>query len=299
MMARSVTLKKPRRPAKTAEQRRAEVAELIAKRDAQLEKLRTDGGWRQFLSVLVPLRRLSLGNTLLVLAARPDATEVWGWQQWIQRGRKVRPEEAKNWIGISAPWTRRRTETDPVTGEETERTWQDFLRVRVYDVAQTEPIEGAETATAPAAAIDCGGDPAQVFAVLSHYLSSIGWRVSVEPTGSAALGYTTNEGRRVVVAPQNALEQTLTLIHEAGHIACGHMEQDHGEYRAHRGRYEVEAESVAFALGAMLGLGEHLSQIVYIAGWAERAEVDVLTATAEQVSTAVHHLADALLGPVT
>lgn len=299
-MARSTTLRKrPSRPAKTAEQRHAEVAELIAKRDAMVEQLRTEGGWRQFLSAVVPLRRLSWGNLLLVLAARPGATEVWGWKQWIERGRKVRPEEAKNWIGILAPWTKRWTEVDPVTGDEVERARHTFFRVRVYDISQTDPIEGAETALA-AASVDCGGDPAQVFALLSHQLAADGWAVSVEPTRDGSLGFTTKvPHRRVVIAPQAIVDQALTLLHEAGHIEGGHVDQDYAEYLAHRGRYEVEAESVAFVLGSMLGLGEHLSQIVYIASWAETAEADVLAATVERIVASVHHLADALIGPTS
>ena len=299
-MARSTTLRKrPGRPAKTAEQRHAEVAELIAKRDAQVEQLRTEGGWRQFLSAVVPLRRLSWGNLLLVLAARPDATEVWGWKQWIERGRKVRSEEAKNWIGILAPWISRWTETDPDTGDEVERTRHTFFRVRVYDIAQTDPIEDARTVPA-ASSLDCDGDPAQVFALLSHQLAADGWSVSVEPTRDGSQGFATKAPhRRVVIAPQAELDQALTLIHEAGHIVGGHVDEDYAEYLAHRGRYEVEAESVAFVLGSMLGLGEHLSQIVYIASWAEAAEADVLTATVELVAASVHHLADSLLGPVT
>lgn len=300
-MARSTrSMKTSRRSAKTPEQRRAEVAELIARRDAQVEKLRTEGGWRQFISSVVPLRRHSFGNLMLILAARADATECRGWQQWIERGRKVRPEEAKNWIGILAPWTKRWTETDPATGDEVERVRQTFFRVRVYDISQTDPINGAVVQSSGAVAVDLEGDPAQVFALVSHHLSADGWTVTREPTGNGSDGYTAQAGQRVVIDPrQSGLDQALTLIHEAGHVELGHLKQDYSEYVAHRGRCEVEAESVAYVLGAMLGLGEHLSQIAYITDWAVTADADVLTATAEHVTETVHRLAEALLGPAS
>lgn len=299
-MTRSTKAPRRQRSTKTPEQRRAEVAELIARRDAQVEQLRTEGGWHRFITSVVPLRRHSFSNLMLILAARPDATECRGWKQWIERGRKVRPEEAKNWIGILAPWTKRWTETDPLTGDEVERVRQTFFRVRVYDVSQTDPIEGATVAPSAAVSVDLEGDPAQVFALVSHHLASAGWNISREPTGNGSDGYTSPVGRRVVVDPrQSGLDQALTLIHEAGHVELGHVEQDHSEYIAHRGRFEVEAESVAYVLGAMLGLGEHMSQIAYITGWAMKAETDVLAITAEHVSETVRRLADALLGPAS
>lgn len=287
-----------RRSTKTPEERRAEIAELIARRDAQVEQLRTSGGWERFLSAVVPLRRFSWGNLLLILAARPDATDCRGWAQWIERGRKVRPEEAKNWIGILAPWTKRWAETDPETGEEVERSRLSWLRVRVYDIAQTDPIDGAQPAAVLEPASVGLADPVEVFAVVGHHLAQGGWSVTREVPEHGAMGYTVAVGRRVVVSPEvGELDQALTLIHEAGHIELGHMEEAYSEYLAHRGRYEVEAESVAYVLGAILGLGEHLSQIAYIIGWAEQAESDVLATTCEHITEAVHRLANALLGP--
>lgn len=82
-------------------------------------------------------------------------------------------------------------------------------------------------------------------------------------------------------------------MHEAAHIALGHVE-DLAEYVEHRGRYEVEAESVAYVLAGMLGIDSAAYSVGYVAGWAERAEGDVIRDSATRVLAAVHSLAEAL-----
>ena len=57
----------------------------------------------------------------------------------------------------------------------------------------------------------------------------------------------------------------------------------------------AEAESTAYAAGALLGLDTSSWSIGYVAGWSN-ADVDLIRSTAGNVLRAVNTIADALLG---
>ena len=141
-----------------------------------------------------------------------------------------------------------------------------------------------------------GEDEGGILARVVDHLTASGAVVEISPL-TAANGYTApaSEGPiRVVIADHlSPAHQAKTALHEAAHIALGHVE-DLAEYVEHRGRYEVEAESVAYVLAGMLGLDSTAYSVGYVAGWAERAEADVIRDSATRVLAAVHALADAL-----
>lgn len=75
----------------------------------------------------------------------------------------------------------------------------------------------------------------------------------------------------VISADSSDHAQTSTMAHEIGHIMCGHLDgdkRDYGNYE-HRGQMEVEAESVAYALGRDYGLDMGNKSFAYLKGWAK------------------------------
>jgi hypothetical protein len=82
------------------------------------------------------------------------------------------------------------------------------------------------------------------------------------------------------------------LLHEAAHAVL-HADVDAFEYQAHRGICEMEAESVACVLAALLGLDLDASSISYIAGWSHAGPA-VLSQTATNVLRAVSAIATGL-----
>jgi len=81
---------------------------------------------------------LSPYNMCLVLYQMGEATLVGGYNQWLNVGRQVRRGERS--ICIFAPSNRKRTvEKD---GEEITVDRVNFRLVPVFDVSQTDPIEG-------------------------------------------------------------------------------------------------------------------------------------------------------------
>jgi hypothetical protein len=92
--------------------------------------------------VTVEGRALSLHNSCLVAAQKPDATILGGFGQWIKAGRVVRKGE--HGVMIWAP-TMRRTDTLSPDAEQASDTMTTrragFIMVTVFDVSQTDPSE--------------------------------------------------------------------------------------------------------------------------------------------------------------
>ena len=169
-----------------------------------------------------------------------------------------------------------------------------YPMLSVFDIAQTDRTDpNAADPVALAQQLE-GEDPAGIAAAVTDYLTAAGWTVTSEVLPGSANGYTTTDGtRRVVIDADLSPAQTAkTALHEAAHVLL-HADEEPGEYAAHRGIKETEAESVAYVLAGLLGLNTAAYSIGYVAGWAD-GDPDTIRATAARVLSAVHTLADAL-----
>lgn len=106
-------------------------------------------------AMLAGLGRYSPGNVVLILMQLPTATDVAGFHAWKKRGRKVRKGERGLWIwagftpkgkdqGATGSQDDKKGASE--AGGKAPRTL--FRPTCVFDVSQTEPIEGAEQAPA-------------------------------------------------------------------------------------------------------------------------------------------------------
>lgn len=77
-------------------------------------------------------------------------------------------------------------------------------------------------------------------------------------------------GRNLAINPV-AAHPTKTLLHEMAHIVGGHTAPERvGEYRQHRGRFELEAEAPAYLVSKELAIDDpaaDASSRGYIQGW--------------------------------
>jgi antirestriction protein ArdC len=230
----------------------------------------------------------------LILSQKPEATQVAGFRAWQQRGRQVR--KGQKAIRIYGYSSRTVTETDPDTGDEETRKVPTFPILSVFDHSQTDPIEG-HPQPEEIAQLLTGADPDAIYDRVAAIMTARGWTVTREAIASSANGYTTTDGshRIVVDAALEPAAAAKTMIHEAAHALMHAPDLIGPEARRdlHRGRMEVEAESVAYVLAGMLGLDTSAYSVGYIAGWAA-GDLEQVTATANAVLTAVHELADAL-----
>ncbi|WP_441787083.1 ArdC-like ssDNA-binding domain-containing protein [Leifsonia sp. 2MCAF36] len=274
----------------SVEQRNAQAEALHASIIDQVQQLADSGQWRKFLDFARSFHSYSLNNLLLILAQNPDATMVAGFRQWQAKGRQVRKGETS--IKIFGYSTKKTTRTDAENStEQEERTVHYFPVLSVFDISQTDPIEGVPTQENPVQALT-GDHDHGVLDPLTAHLGGNGWSVTQE-TLAHANGYTDPDRRTVVLGRNLAPEQAAkTLIHEAAHIQLGHTD-NLDEYRQHRGRMEVEAESVAYIVAGLCGFDTSAYSIGYITGWAHQ-DVDLIRETASRVLNATQAIADVI-----
>lgn len=274
------------------EERKAAAEQLHRTLLEQVEKLATSEGWQAMLAFAATARTRSINNMLLVLAQLPTATRVEGFKRWQELGRQVRAgEKALKIFGYS---TRRHAVTDEETGEESVQRSAYFPMLSVFDISQTDPISGEELPDHTQALT--GDDLNGIFERTAAVMRGRGWTVTIGSTGSPDInGYATTDGTRQIVIGDHLApaQRAKTMLHEAAHATL-HADDPSGDSRDHRGVIETEAESVAFVLGAMLGLDTSGYSIGYVAGWSG-GKPELLRSTAANVMRAVTSLGDELL----
>ena len=267
---------------RSAADRQAEAEALHASIMEQVQRIADTGQWRKFLKFARSFHTYSLNNLLLILAQSPEATMVAGFRQWQAKGRQVRRGEKS--IKIFGYSEKTLEQTDDAPDEH--RVLRYFPVLSVFDVAQTDPIDGAEAIPVDPTRRLVGEDDHGVIPPLTSHLESHGWTIHRAPLSSAS-GYTDPESHRVTLADSLSTEHAAkTLIHEAAHIELHHID-DVEEYGAHRGRMEVEAESVAFIVAGLTGFDTSAYSIGYITGWADE-NTNVIRDTAARVLKTAH-----------
>lgn len=281
--------RRPTRARKTPEQRREEAEALHEQLTTQIATLVDGENWKAWLRLTRTMRRRSFSNQMLILSQ--GGTFALGFRQWETLGRHV--VKGSKSIKIFGFSPRRTVEVDDETGEESVRSWARYPIVSVFDVSQTEGDALPEIQPEYLEGDDVDG----IFDRAAAYISSLGWNVELEDIAQPGLnGYTRGDVHQIRVDAKMAPAMRVkTLLHEIGHALLHFDEQSDASPIAHRGRIETEAESVAYAAGALLGLDTSSWSIGYVAGWSA-GDVAMIRDTAANVHRAVTAIADALLG---
>lgn len=291
----STTKRRPRKTCRkgpSAEDRAAQAEALQQALVDQIEDLTNQESWLRFLEFSASFYSYSLNNLLLILSQNPEATYVAGFRQWQAKDRQVRAGEKA--IKIRGYSTKKITEEDPETGDEVEHRQPRFSILSVFDIAQTDAVEGTEDLTRPRGPLT-GEDPANIWDAIAGQLRAQGWTVERTKIEGTTNGFTSVEDRRVVV--DVAVEPAMaakTLIHEAAHATL-HAELTGAEYIEHRGIYEAEAESVAYVVAGIAGLDTSDYSVSCIAEWVA-GDLDTIRGTADNVLRAVRAIAPAITG---
>jgi hypothetical protein len=174
------------------------------------------------------------------------------------------------------------------TGEETERQITYYPIVTVFDITQTDLIDGHTDDSTPAQALTGSSDHG-ILAALTTALGKDGWAVTREPLRGTLNGCTDPATRQVVLradlSPEHAAK---TLLHEAAHIFLDHV-ADLTEYARHRGLMETEAESVAYIVAGLTGFDTSSYSIGYITHWSN-GDTQLIKDTAGRVLAATDHI---------
>lgn len=302
-------------------QRDAKLDALQRQLIGAVEDLVTGEDWCRSLEFAARFRSRSFNNTLLIhvqhFAAfqegrvpEPVPTCVAGFKQWLSLGRHV--TRGQSGYQILAPVTARFASADPHAAEPWRRLGRDekprggetvrskLIGVRpayVWDASQTD---GDPLPERPRPRLLRGQSPPGLWDQLADQITTRGFGLRLVSNATAiggANGLTDYSTREVSIrVDMDDAAQVKTLAHELGHVVLHGA--DNADAALHRGRAEVEAESVALMIGAAHGLDTAQYTVPYVASWASdvpgKSAVEAVQATAERVRAAAIAVLDAL-----
>jgi len=235
----------------------------------------------RYLSAMARFSAYSIGNLLLILAQRPEATRVAGYRTWREFGRYVKKGEKG--ILITAPIALRKKRGDmrsraPPTDKEEDATLR-FKAVHVFDISQTDGKPLPEPARV-------GGNPNGHTERLKAFVASKG--IALEY--AANLGTADGQSRGRTIALREGLppaEEFSVLVHELAHslLHCG----DVATTKTVR---ETEAEAVAFVVCQAIGLDAATAASDYIALY--RGNKDVLAQSLDRIQRTASAILEAI-----
>lgn len=202
----------------------------------------------RYLDMLSRFHRYSFGNVMLILAQKPDATHVAGFNTWKTMGRWVKPGEKG--IGIIAPMVLKNRDQD-AKGEDGKPVLR-FRAVHVFDAAQTDgqPLPEVRTVT---------GDPGLFTPRIKELIKSRGIELIYEELHGP---HGTSSGGKIRITPGlSSAEEFAVLVHELAHEMLHHGE---GAQRGTKTSRETEAEAVAFVVSRGVGLANTEAAVDYI-----------------------------------
>lgn len=269
-------------------QRRAHDRERL---EQAARDLLTSDGWQRWVKVRSRngLAKYSLNNQLLIALQAPDAQFVAGFHAWKDLGRRV--AKGQHGIRILAPMPlRARDDSDAKTDDERPRTL--FKSVVVFDIAQTEVIDGCDPVPLEPERQPITGDShSHLLGPLTALAGQLGFRIEQRPLDGAADGWCDPQSKEIVVnkrLPANA--RVRVLVHEIAH-AHGIGYADRGRARA-----EVMVDCVTHIVCAQLGLDTSGETIPYVAGWGEDGALDAIQADAQTIDEVARQIENALDG---
>lgn len=211
-----------------------------------------------------------------------DKMDACGAKQWNERGRKVSSGKGSA-LYILAPLIGKR---DVVDSEGNVRRDEDgnpmktsytygFRSVAVFDASQTE---GKPIPKNPIKLKAIGGevDEGRIKDMVT-LMEKRGYTYSEKEIASdpeafrGTLAYVDPTTMQVVVDPRlSSANKAAAIAHELAHIELGHVNDGIGDYRAHRGQKETEAEALSYMLMRDMGTEPEDAAAFspgYIASW--------------------------------
>ncbi len=244
--------------------------ELLADRIGSLDNTTE---WEAYLRFARSFTSYSMGNQLLIMIARPDATAVAGYRAWQAKGYQVRRGEKA--IRILGPVTRRAQLLDPsgspvLDSDGRPRETRQIIGVKPVSVWDVSQCDGPPIPEAPRPVLLTGQAPPGLWEALAEVVTGQGYRLERGDCG-AANGITSYAERTVRV--RDDIDDAMSvrvLAHEAAHVLLEAPTTAEGVVDC-RGIREVEAESVSFMVVAAHGIDASQYTFRYVTGWAHQS----------------------------
>ena len=283
----------------TKEEKTKQAFEMI---EQGVKDVYSSDNFRKYLSCCSKFHSYSLNNTLLILAQKPDATLVAGYNAW-QRNFNRHVDKGERGLIILAPVTSKITQLmdkadedgnpildengDPIKEERVINQLR-FTTTTVFDISQTsgEPL--------PSLIHNLTGSSDEILAFIDSVKNICTIPIVCHsPSKDAVLAggakgyYSIAEDRIVLNMELEDMQIAKTLIHEYSHSILHKTTDKDSDQR------EIEAESLAFVLCDHFGIDTSDYSFGYIASYAAQDEAKLKTILSNIQSTA-HEMIDKL-----
>ena len=283
----------------TKEEKTKQAFEMI---EQGVKDVYSSDNFRKYLSCCSKFHSYSLNNTLLILAQKPDATLVAGYNAW-QRNFNRHVDKGERGLIILAPVTSKIAQLmekadedgnpildengDPIKEERVINQLR-FTTTTVFDISQTsgEPL--------PSLIHNLTGSSDEILAFIDSVKNICTIPIDYHsPSKDAVLAggakgyYSIAEDRIVLNMDLEDMQIAKTLIHEYSHSILHKKTVKDSDQR------EIEAESLAFVLCDHFGIDTSDYSFGYIASYAAQDEAKLKTILSNIQSTA-HEMIDKL-----
>ena len=211
-------------------------------------------GFLDYLAFTSRFHTYSSNNVFLIMLQKPDATLVAGMGRWNKLGFRVRKGERA--LYVWCPILRKTR--DAATGAEEEEL-VGFRPGPVFDASQ---LDGLDEKPLPSPFPEQPDDVEALYRDIASKIRASGITVEEKPMPAGTQGVSRG-GSITIASGMGSRQRVAVLMHELAH-ELGH----HGTEKAEHSREqkELEAESTAFVVAAVLGL-EVPSSADYITNW--------------------------------
>lgn len=283
----------------TKEEKTKQAFEMI---EQGVKDVYSSDNFKKYLSCCSKFHSYSLNNTLLILAQKPDATLVAGYNAW-QRNFNRHVDKGEKGLMILAPVTNKITQLmdkadedgNPVLDENGDPVKEErvinqlrFTTTTVFDISQTsgEPL--------PSLIHNLTGSSDEILAFIDSVKDictiPIDYHSSNKDSvlASGAKGYYSIAEDKIVLNMElEDMQIAKTLIHEYSHSILHKTTEKDSDQR------EIEAESLAFVLCDHFGIDTSDYSFGYIASYAAQDEQKLKTILSNIQITA-HEMIDKL-----
>lgn len=259
----------------TKQNRKQKLDDIEEKLRTGIDNFFTSARYRELLRIMSKFHMYSFNNILLIALQCPQATYVTGYQNWKNFNRIVRRGEKAIRIIAPCPYKKENTET----GEEEEHIF--FRTASVFDISQT--IQIPETEEIHLDIPELTTSVLNYENLISAITTAAGIPVTYENLRGSAKGcYYPKNNRIAIQIGMSELQTVKTLIHETAHSRLHNLEATE-DPKPDRKTKEIEAESVAFMVAAMLGLDTSDYTFEYIASWSGKDNKKFLDASMKRI----------------
>jgi hypothetical protein len=273
------TKKQSYQPTKTKE----DVLEILEK---GIEQFLSSDKWKQYLTFQATFHDYSFNNCISILAQRPNATYVAGFEAW-KKGFNRYVKKGEKGIAILLPVFKKVKEKEEREDQKPNRTLVRFRIGYVYDYAQT------------------AGDPLPEFSFAKRleFHSDLYEKMratcpfpirEADDCGGANGYFSYSDHSITILSSMSSAHKARCIIHEYAHGLL-HDPKDKTEgSRPHRSIRELEAESVSFIVSHHFGLDTSEYAFGYISGWAGENAVQALKQSGARIQNAARKIIESV-----